>query len=162
MATIKNLTPHTVHILTARGAREIASAGVARAIEQTIAADPIDGVPTVHIRWAGTDLPDPVTGTWLVVSTITAEAALLSGREVADLLTPGMPVRDSDGRIVGCRALVRYAPGWAPAVRAAYLRAKEATIAGTSYEEECELYHDGRYPDGTPIWTHVQRETDWP
>ncbi|WP_433678305.1 hypothetical protein [Nocardia sp. CA-119907] len=47
-----------------------------------------------------TNLPDPQDGTWLIVSRIVAFAHPAR----ADLLFPVHEVRDTDGRILGCRA----------------------------------------------------------
>jgi hypothetical protein len=44
---------------------------------------------------------------YYVVSTIAADAARRFGRTTEDLLTPGQPIRDSAGRVVGCLSLVR-------------------------------------------------------
>jgi hypothetical protein len=49
--------------------------------------------------------PEPTDGVYYVVSSLAAEAAKRTGRETWDLLTPGQQVRDSEGKIVGCRSL---------------------------------------------------------
>ena len=50
------------------------------------------------------DLPEPEQGVRYIVSALTAQAARGS-RD--DLLVPARPVRDEQGRIIGCRALAR-------------------------------------------------------
>ena len=48
-----------------------------------------------------------VPAIYYVVSIVVAQAARASGRAVDDLLTPGQQIRDSDGRVIGCRSLAR-------------------------------------------------------
>lgn len=54
----------------------------------------VPGAPRVHT-------------VYYVVSSITADAARRLGRVTSDLLTPGQPIRDDAGRIIGCRSLSR-------------------------------------------------------
>lgn len=64
--------------------------------------------PTVATAFGKiTGLPEPQEGEFLIVSSITAEAAKRGGRAVHDLLTPASLVRDDAGRVIGCRALSR-------------------------------------------------------
>jgi hypothetical protein len=51
-------------------------------------------------------LPPPQRGVWLLVS---RPVAMVSSHR-ADLLVPHLPVRDMDGRTLGCRQLAR--PVW--------------------------------------------------
>ncbi len=51
-------------------------------------------------------LPEPESGTYLIVSRVVAAAA--PGR--SDLLVPGVPVRDAAGNVIGCRTLSRLVP----------------------------------------------------
>lgn len=44
---------------------------------------------------------------YYVISSIAAAAARASGRVVEDLLVPVQPVRDTEGRVVGCLSLAR-------------------------------------------------------
>jgi len=53
------------------------------------------------------DLPAPQPGVYLVVSMVVPPVAAARGRWTGDLLTPGQQVRDSAGRVIGCRSLVR-------------------------------------------------------
>lgn len=123
-AEIRNLTPHAVTI----GEYVIAPSGmIARATEESSAAsaifvsypdptgDPIArcevAIPTTTTRYTDVvDLPAPQPGVYLVVSMVVPPVAAARGRWTGDLLTPGQQVRDSAGRIVGCRSLVRYTP----------------------------------------------------
>jgi len=108
--TIINLTPHDIHILLPSSeTRTIPRSGVEARASSTIAPyHDLDGIPTCFETF-GTpvDLPEPSVGVYLIVSTITAQAARVAGRVMLDLLVPGAPVRDTQGRIVGCRTLVR-------------------------------------------------------
>lgn len=124
VAEIRNLTPHSVvvHEIT------FAPSGViARATEEPTSADPIrlsipdpNGAPTDRItfdvptsttRYTGlVDLPDPQPGVYLIVSMVIPPVAAARGRWTGDLLVPGQQVRDTAGRIVGCRSLVRCVP----------------------------------------------------
>lgn len=61
-------------------------------------------VPLVTSRYGEpTDLPAPEDGTYYAVSILTAQAAKAAGRTTSDLLVTSDPVRDSAGKIVGCR-----------------------------------------------------------
>lgn len=121
VAEIWNLTPHAVVV----GEMTFKPDGViARATEEATPADsirvsipdptgaPADritfDVPTSTTRYTGiVDLPDPQPGVYLVVSMIVPPVAFARGRWVGDLLVPGEQVRDSAGRIIGCRSLTR-------------------------------------------------------
>lgn len=110
---LKNLTPHTIHILGCTppsgvqpATLEIPSSGVARASEVSTPIGSLLGVPVTRSTFGAPEgLPEPVPGVWLIVSTITAEAARAAGRELWDLMVPGTPVRDEAGRIIGVTSL---------------------------------------------------------
>lgn len=120
---VKNLTPHVVVV----GEVTLAPAGaIARAVEDSTPDEPIrisipdptgaptDQVecrlPTSRVRYTGVrDLPSPEPGVYYVVSIVAAQAAISLGRWAGDLLVPGEQVRDTAGRIVGCRSLQRVA-----------------------------------------------------
>lgn len=107
---IRNLTPHTVTIVDENGdvALELPSEGVARAAQTDVPAGEVDGIPVVRTTFGNPDgLPEAEEGVFLVVSVITANAARAAGRGTEDLLLTSNPVRDAEGRIVGCRALAR-------------------------------------------------------
>ena len=108
MFTIKNLTPHAVTILQENGSvfRVFPSEGVARASQSQVYAGHLDGIELVRTSFgAPIGLPDPEQDTYYIVSLATANAARASGRQVDDLLLTSDPVRDSEGRIIGCRRL---------------------------------------------------------
>lgn len=123
LVEVRNLTPHTVRV----GEIDFPATGViARARETVVSADPIRvsipdptgaltdrleyAVPTSIVTYSGTvDLPLPEPGVMLIVSMVTAAAAHGDYRWTGDLLVPGEQVRDSSGRVVGCRSLARVA-----------------------------------------------------
>jgi hypothetical protein len=56
-------------------------------------------VPVVHTEYGEiTGLPDPEDGTRYIVSALVAQAARRT-----DLLVPSDLIRDSEGRVIGCR-----------------------------------------------------------
>lgn len=108
MTTIINLTPHTIHC----GTTAIPPSGtIARAASTVTPCGSLAGIPIgIETFGAPVDLPPAEPGLWpatmYVVSTITAAAARSSGRSVDDLLVPGAPIRDAEGRVIGCAALM--------------------------------------------------------
>ena len=113
-----NLTPHDVVIVADDGSEQTLTyprtGRVARAVEHAprghALADNMS-VGTMLIRYDGVqDLPDPVPGVGYIVSVLTAIAAQMAGRSVADLYYPGGLVRDIAGRVIGCEALYQLAP----------------------------------------------------
>ena len=106
MATIKNLTPHTINICAEDGTivKSYESEGIARAKQTAEHIGEIDGVELVSMKFGEPeDLPEFEEGVYYVVSIITANAAKAVGRRVDDLLITSDPVRDADGRIAGCK-----------------------------------------------------------
>jgi len=128
MAKIKNLTPHTLVILSPdpegeiegtletgpkatfqkfRKVAEIPPSGVvarAQAREEQVGSVSVEGteIPVVRMSYGKpTDLPEPEEGTYYYVSLLTAQAARASGRRTDDLLFSGKTVRDRNGRIIG-------------------------------------------------------------
>jgi hypothetical protein len=80
----------------------------ARCVETRVAADPVtvDGHElAVSVVGFGRveNLPEPEDGVLCVVSRAAAEAE----PDRTDLAYPDIPVRDSQGRVVGCRGLAR-------------------------------------------------------
>jgi hypothetical protein len=110
---IINLTPHAVTVFDAEGAtiQTLPAAQTpARAQQQNFPNLPIGAIPTVTISYGPPEnLPEPTPGVFLLVSQITARAATEAGRPVHDLLLTADAVRDTGGRIIGCRALARVA-----------------------------------------------------
>lgn len=114
---IRNLTPHTINIISDNGdcLAQFPSEGIARARQTNVSAGDVlpDGmenpVPLVMTTFGEPDgLPDPKHGIMLVVSVITANAAKANGRNCDDLLLTCDPVRDEEGRIIGCKTLALY------------------------------------------------------
>jgi len=110
MAKLVNLTPHEVAFpmdatqaifFTVPPSGTVARAATAR---QQVAVLDIDGVtvPVNRVPFGQVEnLPEPAEGTYYIVSSIVAQA--LPGRQ--DLLVPDDTIRDSQGRIIGARAL---------------------------------------------------------
>lgn len=64
----------------------------------------IDGIPTVSVEFGEIEgLPEPQEDTIYIVSQIVKRAGEQVGRK--DLFVPARPVRDEQGRIIGCKAL---------------------------------------------------------
>ena len=106
MATIKNLTPHTVSIINEDGTVKAAfpSEGIARASQTAEHVGELDGIELVSMKFGATeDLPAPEDGIYYIVSVITANAAKAEGRTTSDLVITADPVRDDSGRIIGCK-----------------------------------------------------------
>lgn len=117
---IRNFTPHTITIVSENGdcLAQFPSEGIARAKQTNVPYKDImcDGIsnaiPLVSTTFGEPEgLPDPQHGTYLVVSVITANAAKANGRNCADLLLTCDPVRDAEGRIIGCKSLALYEVG---------------------------------------------------
>lgn len=106
---IANLTPHSVNIVSADGTPIVTlkpTGTVARAQQSSVQVGTIDGIPVMKTTFgAPVDLPDPEDGVYYLVSLATANAAKAAGRTTDDLLLTLNPVRDADGRIIGCTAL---------------------------------------------------------
>jgi hypothetical protein len=111
---VKNLTPHEVKVIDGDGnvVLSIPSSGVARATQtdEVVGSLELEGqtVAVVNTVFGEvTDLPEPTEGVRYVVSVITANAARAQGRATDDLLLTSGPVRDSEGRIIGCTRFAR-------------------------------------------------------
>ena len=123
-ATIINLTPHTVNVISPEFLEPVPyngykvvnenyacttypSQGIARAqSEQELVnsiEQPLDIIPVYKVRYGHPEgLPDYEDDVYYIVSTLTANAAKAAGRRTDDLLIPNGMVRDSDGSIIGC------------------------------------------------------------
>jgi hypothetical protein len=105
---IRNFTPHTIVICSDDGTpiRELPSEGIARVDSMQEALSPIDGIPVVTTRWGRvTGLPEPTMGTWLIVSMPVLQALPNRNDLVRPDTGPQNVVRDTDGRIIGVKAL---------------------------------------------------------
>ena len=109
---IINLTPHDINIVDGEGNVLVVLPGTetpARAMQAEKALGVINDIPVIGMEFGEPEnLPTPEDGVWLLVSKTTADAALKSGRTVADLLLTGKTVRDANNRIIGCQALSAY------------------------------------------------------
>lgn len=106
---IINLTPVSITIETPQGKWTIIPSGtIARATERETSLGSLADLPITSVVYDGVEgLPAPTPDTYYIVSTITAEAALRVDPTRVDLLTPGTPVRDAQGRVVGATSLRR-------------------------------------------------------
>ena len=124
MATIINMTPHTINLylitdceetikgtyksLTLKeGAKPLMvypSQGVARATSSRELLYTINNIPVYTTTYGSPEgLPEPVPNTYIIVSALTAQAA----PERKDLIIVDGAVRDAEGRICGCTAFGR-------------------------------------------------------
>lgn len=98
-----NLTPHTVKLVNEIGVLELYSQGVARVSSTQTEVGRVIGVPVVKATFGEvTGLPEPVEGTMYVVSALVRGA--LPNR--TDLASPGDPVRDEAGNVIGAKSLI--------------------------------------------------------
>jgi hypothetical protein len=121
--TIVNATPHTITILNKEAGitqdakkqflgtketivvlKEIPASGILPRVKMSNEpAKPIDGIPVETVIYGEIEgLPDPVDGTFYIVSGLVAAAASKQGR--TDCLAPGAIVRDeaNPSSILGC------------------------------------------------------------
>jgi hypothetical protein len=118
MSSIVNLTPHSITVkdCTSPSGEVLPwvcppSGAIARAIEHSTPAEPIDGIPTTTTTFGVVEgLPPPSEGTYYILSSLAADAAYRTGRPTEDLLVPGQQIRDEAGKIVGCASLCRWTP----------------------------------------------------
>ena len=110
---VVNLTPHQINlVIDGDVVASLASAGVARAdqTDKVVGSLEINGSTIAVVETVFgevVDLPEPTEGVSFVVSFITANAARGQGRSTTDLLVTSGPVRDDQGRIIGCTRLAR-------------------------------------------------------
>ena len=106
MAIVINLTPHVVSVVSNDGniIASFPSQGVARAAQKAVVIGDVNGIELASMTFGSPqDLPDPQMDTFFIVSALTANAAKVQGRPTDDLLITADPVRDAEGRVVGCR-----------------------------------------------------------
>ena len=101
---IKNFTPHTINLFDGDvQTRVIKSDGLARVSQTRRQVGNIDNIPVFISKFGEVEgLPTQQDGTSVIVSRIVFTA---SGR--SDLICVDDAVRDSQGRVVGCRAFSR-------------------------------------------------------
>lgn len=98
---IINMTPHPVKDVNTGLSYE--SQGLVRVKETDVKEGTTPNGTTIFTRVFDNKvegLSSSKEGTFYIVSSLVAEALKKEGRK--DLLVPGPPVRDADGRIVGC------------------------------------------------------------
>ena len=100
-----NMTPHALVVHCADGTiRELPSQGVARVSQSDVLREVVDGVEIFETEMGDVvGLPDPVEGTFIIVSRVVAAAC----GQRPDILVPGPFLRDGEGRITGCRGFAR-------------------------------------------------------
>ncbi|ACV58114.1 hypothetical protein [Alicyclobacillus acidocaldarius] len=107
MPSIVNLTPHELTFVGPDGeilARIPPSGQIARISSETDLVGEVAGLPVYKTVMGDMEgLPAPQPDTVYVASTLVAQAAVRAGR--SDVYSPAAQVRDSEGRIVGCRGL---------------------------------------------------------
>ena len=100
---ILNCTPHQLNVHTGGQVLTLPPSGVTPRLAPCRSARPdTEGIETVHTELGSVQgLPDPVEGTFLIVSALVLGAC----PEREDLRSPGEAVRDASGVIVGCKGL---------------------------------------------------------
>lgn len=106
MSKIRNLTPHTVTIVTSTGEQIIymPTGVIPRLSTKTIQVGAVDGIPLTSTVFGDVqDMPDAVQDVYLIVSRMVLAA--MPNRK--DLLVPNELVRNDKGMIIGCRSLAK-------------------------------------------------------
>lgn len=99
-----NLTPHTLNVLAADGSIvDIQpSGGVARVSSSSAVIGKFNGIYIMEPTWGDvTGLPAAEDGIIYIVSRMVKDRV----PNRADVLVPGTPVRDEDGKIIGANGL---------------------------------------------------------
>ena len=101
MTEFVNLTPHTVNLSS--GQTFAPSGQVARVASTETKVAEVEGVSLLTASFGEvTDLPEPREGTFFVVSGMVRAAC----PDRKDLASPGRPVRNEAGQVVGCEAFL--------------------------------------------------------
>lgn len=107
-----NLTPHTINLVAEDGTQllSLESQGVARVASNTEVVGYLQvgevAVLQTHTTFGEVEgLPDSAAGVGYIVSNMIISALAQQGIRRTDLFTPGMQVRDDQGRVIGCRSL---------------------------------------------------------
>lgn len=104
MTTLINLTPHTLNIVAADGSIvDIQPSGnVARVASSSAVVATINGINVTASTWGEvTGLPAAEEGVILIVSRMVKDRVA----DRADVMVPGAPVRDAEGKIIGASGL---------------------------------------------------------
>ena len=103
-----NLTPHQINVVDAAGAPTLtlpASGTVARCKATATETERVDGVPVFKTVYGEVEgLPEPQDGVLYVVSALVREAVKATR---TDVVSPAEFVRDSEGKILGCKGFTR-------------------------------------------------------
>ena len=103
MTTLINLTPHSINLMDGDNnpVQTIESSGVARCATNKKTVSHINGIPVNSTTFGQVEnLPAPADDTVYIVSRLVLSAC----PDRQDLVVPDDLVRDSQGRIIGCRA----------------------------------------------------------
>lgn len=107
-----NLTPHTINLVSEDGTQllSLESQGVARVASTTEVVGYLQVgevvVPQTHTTFGEVEgLPEQAPGIGYIVSNMIISALAQQGVHRGDLFTPGLQVRDEQGRVIGCRSL---------------------------------------------------------
>ena len=102
---IINLTPHAINFVNSNGDiyKTINPDGtVARLQTDTVVFGQIEDIPLTRTEFGPIDgLPDPQPGVYYIVSSLVAQQC----KDRNDVYIPNESVRDSNGRIIGCKSL---------------------------------------------------------
>jgi hypothetical protein len=104
MTTLINLTPHVLNIVAADGSVvDIQPSGnIARVASSSAVVATINGISVTASTWGEvTGLPAAEDGVILIVSRMVKDR--VANR--ADVMVPGAPVRDAEGKIIGASGL---------------------------------------------------------
>lgn len=106
MTDIKNLTPHSIVVILSDDIRYVItpSDSVARCSSSTEVIGEVNGVPltrTIYGEVVG--LPQQKENTIYIVSTLVAQAC----PDRDDLFIPNEIVRDTNGKVIGCKSFGR-------------------------------------------------------
>lgn len=104
---LNNLTPHAITFVDSKG-KEIKvvepSGNIARVKATTVTTGEVDGIPITTTQYSEVEgLPEATEGVIYIVSSLVAQRC--KGRE--DVFIPNESVRDTEGRIIGCKSLGR-------------------------------------------------------
>ena len=113
MAKFVNLTPHTINLVVGDKnpttlnippsgmLARVEEARVLLRMEEHLINGEVVGVPIIAKKFGEVyGLPNPEAGTIYIVSALVATAAKRD-----DTMCPGDPIRDTEGRVIGCAAL---------------------------------------------------------
>lgn len=107
-----NLTPHAITLVDQNNQvlLTVESSAVARVSSTTEVVGYLQvggvAVPKTHTTFGEVEgLPDQTPGVGYIVSGMIVSALAQQGIHRCDLFTPGLQVRDEQGRVIGCRSL---------------------------------------------------------